>query len=136
MTPVVRHVRLRDVALEHGCWHRVTASGEEAQELVVQAGRLEVGLQRSPQLLVVEDLDHRRILVSEEELDRPVLRRLEARRLAEQVTKLDVLDGRQGLEPGHCSNICRWIALTRASRLSAGGRSSREKWGVSISVTG
>ena len=100
MTPVVRHVRLRDVALEHGCWHRVTASGEEAQGLVVQAG-LEVGLQRSSQLLVVvEDLDHRRILVSEEELDRPVLRRLEARRLAEQVTKLDVLDGRQMFE--HC----------------------------------
>jgi hypothetical protein len=69
--------------------------------LVVQAGRLEIGLQRRPQVLVVrEDRDHLRILVAEQELHRPVLRRLEARRLAETIAELGVLDRRERLQHG------------------------------------
>ena len=49
-------------------------------------------------VVVGEDADHGGVLVAEQELDRAVLRRLEAGGLAEVVAELDVLDRGQGLE--------------------------------------
>jgi len=55
-----------------------------AQEGVVEAGGGEVGRELGVQGLVVgEHPDHRGVLVAEQELHGPVLRRLEARCLAD-----------------------------------------------------
>src|SRR3546814_6691715 len=48
--------------------------------------------------VVREHLEHRRVLVAHQELDRAVLQRLESRRRAEDVAELHVLRGRQCLQ--------------------------------------
>jgi hypothetical protein len=92
-------VRLRDVAPEHVGRHVVAAAREEAQEGVVEARRLEIGAQGVVQHRVVrEHREHLGVHVAQQELDGAVLQRLEARRLAQHVAELHVLDGRQRLE--------------------------------------
>ena len=86
-------VRLRHVALQQGLdRHVVAGAGQIAQELVVDARRLERGRQQLlRRRVVVEDRQHPAVLVAEHELDRPVLVRLEARRRAEEAAELGVL---------------------------------------------
>ena len=63
-TQYLNHARiggigLRHIAFQHGCRHSVATSRQEAQELVVKARRLEICLQRRPELLVVgKDIEH------------------------------------------------------------------------------
>src|SRR3546814_11611553 len=70
-----------------------------AQEFVVQRRRLEHRAQPGGSFRVVREyLEHRRVLVAHQELDRAVLQRLESRRRAEDVAELHVLRGRQCLQ--------------------------------------
>ena len=70
-----------------------------AQELVVEGRRVqqrvELGVDRR---VVAEHVEQRRLLVAEQELDRAVLRRLEARRRAERGPERLVLGRRQRLQ--------------------------------------
>ena len=92
-------VRLAHVAGEQVGRHGVTAAGEEAQHLVVEAGGLVDGRQRRVLgRLVGEHRQHRGVLVAEQELDHPVLQRLEARGRPEMRPDARVLAGRQRLE--------------------------------------
>ena len=90
-------MRLRPVAVDQFGGDRIAAPGQEEQELVVQAGRRQCLLQFGLDVRVVaEHRDHRGILVAEQELQQPVLRRLETRGLPEQVAELGVFAGGEG----------------------------------------
>ena len=65
---------------------------QEPQELVVEGRRLQQLRQHAARgRLGVEHLQHGGVLVAQDELDRPVLVRLEARRVAERAAELRVL---------------------------------------------
>src|SRR5215831_9470288 len=92
-------VGLREVALDRFARHRQPAAGEMAQELVVERGRAE----QRPQFgehrgVVPEDLERGPALVAEQELERAILRRLEAGGAGERRTKRLVLGGRERLQ--------------------------------------
>lgn len=92
-------VRLRHVALERCARHTQAASGEKAQELVVQRRRVEQRFELGKRLRVVaKDIENRRILVAEQEFDRAILRRLESRRRTERGTKSLVFGRRERFE--------------------------------------
>ena len=72
---------------------------EEREELVVDGGFLIEGRQQRVHLgVVIEHLEHLGVLVAEDELDRPVLPRLEARRALQVGPELRVLAGSEGGE--------------------------------------
>ena len=88
---------LGDVAVEDVLRNGVPGAGEVAQELVVDAGRLEqFGEQGVSRGIRLEHAQHAAVLVAEHELDRAVLVRLEAARVAEEAAELGVLGRRQG----------------------------------------
>src|SRR5580765_3918132 len=72
-------VRLGPVALDAALRNGVTGARKIAQEFVVQARRLEhLAQDLLLALVVTEHLEHVGVLVAEQELDQPVLKRLEA----------------------------------------------------------
>jgi hypothetical protein len=95
--PLVQQVRLGEVAVEQVGGDGVAAPAQEAQELVVEAGLVKQALEQAAGVwVVVEDLHHLGVLVSEQELDRAVLPGLEARAGGEEGADLCVLARRQG----------------------------------------
>src|SRR5678816_3502855 len=92
-------VRLGPVALDAALRNGVTDTRKITQEFVVQARRLE---NLAQDLLcgrvIAEHLGHVGVLVAEQELDQPVLKRLEAGCRSEHVAEFHVLARRQRLE--------------------------------------
>ncbi|KAG0760406.1 hypothetical protein G6F22_019132 [Rhizopus arrhizus] len=67
-------------------------AGQVLQEFLVQARRLQHGAQlRLPGRVVLEHLQHLRVLVAQQELDVAILQRLEARGRAQHVAETHVL---------------------------------------------
>src|SRR5688572_6699212 len=92
-------VGLRPVALGALRRHRHAAAREVAQELVVQARRLEQALQaRVGRGVVALHFHEARVLVAQQELDGAELERLQPRGRPEHVAELHVLRGRERLE--------------------------------------
>src|SRR5690606_9955672 len=92
-------VGLAEVALDALSRDVESLAGEVAEELVVDAGGLEPLAQALVQRrIVAEGQQGLGILVAEDELDRAVLRALEAAGRAEVVAEGEVLGGREGLE--------------------------------------
>ena len=88
-----------DVALEARGGHRQAAPREVAQEFVVERRRAEQRLElRVRRGIVAEHVEHRRLLVAEQELDRAILRRLESRRARQRRAERLVLGRRQRLQ--------------------------------------
>ncbi|CAM0120688.1 conserved hypothetical protein [Stenotrophomonas maltophilia] len=89
---VVSHVRLGPVVGLVDRRHGMAEPGQVLQELLVQARRLQHGAQlRLPGRVMLEHLQHLRVLVAQQELDVAVLQRLEARRWAQHVAEAHVL---------------------------------------------
>src|SRR5215471_10694070 len=97
----VAYIGLCPVAVRALRWHRQSAPCKMAEELVVEARCAQqsrkLGVDRR---VVAKHIDRLSVLVSKQELDRAVLRRLEAGRGTERRTKALVLGRRQRLE--HC----------------------------------
>ena len=92
-------VRLRPVALQAAGRDCVAAAREVTQELVVQARCLQHATQfRLRGFVVREHAQHVGIFVAEQEFDRAVLRRLEARGRPEDVAEAHVVGRRHRLQ--------------------------------------
>ena len=77
----------------------MAGAGEMAQELVIQARRLQHGAQLGlPHRIVIEHGKHVGVLVAKQELDHAVLLRLEPRGRPEHMAELLVLGWRQGFQ--------------------------------------
>ncbi len=92
-------MRLAQIAFEQSAWHGMPEAVEPAQEGIVEGRRLEgLAQPRLSARIVSEDLEHRLVLVAEEELEEPVLQGLKAGSGAEHVAKLHVLRRRERFE--------------------------------------
>ncbi len=90
-------VRPGDLTLQHLARDRQTCPGQETQVFVIEARRLEGGLDpRMRRGIVREHREHLRVLVAQHEFDDPVLEGLDAARWAEHMAELDIFAGGQG----------------------------------------
>ena len=89
-----RHIALQDLARD-----REAGAGEKAQIFVVEARRLERGLDLRIGLgVVLEHRQHLRVLVAEHEFDDAVLKRLNAARRPQHMAELDIFARGQRLQ--------------------------------------